>query len=299
MSEFESTFWDVLIIVVTLASIAALFFLTRAVSKGGDISETSETTGHVWDEDLTELNNPLPRWWRNLFYITLAFGVIYLALYPGLGSYRMMLGWTQIGQYEEEMAAAEALYGPKFNRFAETDIETLSRDPDAQKVGERLFASYCATCHGSDARGSPGFPNLTDADWLYGGTPQAIKQTILEGRTGAMPGWGPALGGDEGVQNVTQYVLSLAGRKHDAAMATAGKPKYDIFCVACHLPTGTGNTALGAPNLTDSTWLYGASDVSIAQTIADGRTGKMPPHRNFLGEAKSHVLAAYVYGLSR
>lgn len=211
-------------------------------SGGAADPEQAETTGHVWDEDLKELNNPLPRWWLNLFVITLAFGVVYLFLYPGLGSNRMALGWTQVEQYEEEMRRADAEHGPLFAQFQGTPLAELAEDPAALRIGERLFASYCATCHGSDASGARGFPSLTDDDWLYGGEPETIETTILDGRNGVMPAWRAALGGDEGVRAVTQHVLGLAGREHDALMAAAGKSRFEQICVACHLADGTGRS---------------------------------------------------------
>ena len=199
--------------------------------------------------------------------------------------------------YENEIAEANAKYDPLFEKFAGTEIPALAADADAMKAGERLFANYCTVCHGSDARGAPGFPNLRDGAWLYGGTPEAIKHSILNGRVGAMPGWAAALG-EDGVENVTTYVESLSGRNVDAGLAAKGKEKYDTLCIACHLPTGTGNPALGAPNLTDDAWLYGGSRYTIRESIANGRNGNMPAHGEFLGEAKVHLLSAYVYSLS-
>jgi len=253
--------------------------------------------GHKWDGDLEELNNPLPRWWLNMFYITMAWAVVYLLLYPGVGTHPMLLGWSQVKQYDEEMAAAEERYGPIFEKFMSEDIVVVARSPEALKIGRRLFVNYCASCHGSDAGGNPGFPNLRDADWLYGGTPEAIKTSIMNGRNGVMPPWGAAVG-DEGVKNVAQYVLSLNGREFNEAAARIGEKTFNTLCVACHQAGGIGNQALGAPNLTNNTWLYGGSPKSIEASIADGRNGQMPSHADFLGEAKAHLLAAYVYSLS-
>jgi cytochrome c oxidase cbb3-type subunit 3 len=254
--------------------------------------------GHVWDEDLEELNNPLPGWWLKLFYITMVFGLIYLALFPGLGSFPGLLGWTSHGQYEREMDVADATYGPLFTRYREMSIPAVAADPEARKMGERLFVTYCAACHGSDARGARGFPNLRDNDWLYGGSPEQIEQTILYGRNGVMPAWQDALGGKQGVADVVQYVLSLSGRNVDQAAAARGKVKFQTFCVACHGADGKGNQAIGAPNLTDNIWLYGGSEKAITETIAKGRNGKMPAQKDTLGEDKVHLLAAYVYSLS-
>ncbi len=297
MSDFSGPFWTIVISIATLGGIAGLWLLTVWQSKVGP-ADQKETTGHVWDEDLTELNNPLPLWWRNLFYITLVFGVVYLLLYPGLGSFGMLLGWTQVKQYEEQMAKAEARYGPIFEKYLDQPVEEVVKDPEALRIGERLYASYCTVCHGSDAGGVIGFPNLRDDDWLYGGTPEAIETSILNGRKGVMPGWKAPLGGDEGVEQMTAYVLSLSGRKVDEAKAAAGQAKYGMFCIGCHGPEGKGNQALGAPDLTDEVWLYGGSPKAVAFSIANGRNGVMPAHEEFLGKAKVHLLAAYIYSLS-
>ncbi|HHB12681.1 MAG TPA: cytochrome-c oxidase, cbb3-type subunit III [Chromatiales bacterium] len=297
-NTFTSSFWSWWIIFFTVAGIFFCFWLIWWTGKGGaPKGETAETMGHVWDENLEELNNPLPRWWLNMFYITLAFGIIYLILYPGLGSWAGVLGWTDTKQYEEEMKAAEAKYGPIFAQYAQKDLKELAKDPEALKIGRRLFLNYCAICHGSDARGAPGFPNLTDNDWLYGGKPETIEKSILDGRQGTMPPMGAAVGGEEGAEQVAHYVRSLSGLKHDAAKAEAGKAKFAV-CAGCHGPDGKGNQTIGAPNLTDKTWLYGSSVATIKKTIMQGRHGKMPAHRQFLGEDKVHLLAAYVYSLS-
>ncbi len=298
MGNFSEPFWNIYIIFATLGGIWGLFALVQWQAKVQRPGDETETTGHVWDEDLTELNNPLPAWWRNMFYITLAFGIVYLILYPGLGSNDMVLRWTQVKQYEEEMAEAERRYGPIFEAFLDQDIERVAGNPEALKIGERLYASYCTACHGSDARGVPGFPNLTDGDWLYGGTPQAIETSILKGRNGVMPPWEQPLGGAQGVSDVAQYVLSLSGRKVDAEAAARGQSKFQQLCVACHGAEGKGNQEIGAPNLTNGIWLYGGSPKTIEASIANGRKGEMPPHADFLGEAKSHLLAAYVFGLA-
>lgn len=302
MGNFSEGFWNLFIVVCTLGGILWLYLLTSQnmgsrppASERGEV----ETTRHVWDEDLTELNHPLPRWWVNLFYATLAFGVLYLMVYPGLGSNAMFLGWTQIEEYEEEMARAEARYGPIYEEFSNLPIEQVAADPRAQRMGERLFASYCAVCHGSDAGGVPGFPNLRDDAWQWGGGPEQIRTSILAGRTAVMPGWKEALGGDTGVEEATAYVLSLSGRTADAAKAAAGKEKYDALCVACHGADGAGNPALGAPSLTDDVWLYGGSEAAVRHSIAEGRQGRMPAHGEFLGEARVHVLAAWVWSLSK
>lgn len=295
---FSSEFWNWWVIALTLGNIFACWWLIAwtAKKKAGEAA-AGAVTGHTWDESLQEYNNPLPRWWLWLFHITLVFGLVYLALYPGLGKFSGVWKWTQEDQYASEMQRAAEKFDPIFANYAQKDIAALAADPEAIKIGQRLFLNYCATCHGSDAHGSPGFPNLSDNDWLYGGEPDTIKTTILDGRQGAMPAWKDVLG-EAGVEQVTAYVIQLSGREADAAKASAGKALFETNCAACHMPDGTGNKALGAPNLTDTTWLYGGSPGVIQQSIAQGRNGKMPAHREFLGEHKVHLLAAYVYSLS-
>jgi cytochrome c oxidase cbb3-type subunit 3 len=256
-----------------------------------------ETTGHTWDEDLEELNHPMPRWWMWLFLITIVFGCIYLALYPGLGNFAGKLGWSSRGAYQKELQLADAEYGPLFEKFQKTDMKLLAADLQAQAIGQRLFLTYCAQCHGSDARGNKGYPNLTDTDWLYGGDPETIKTTLLQGRNGVMPPMAAAVGSDKDMENVAHYVVSLSGSALDPIKASFGKEKFGA-CVACHGAAGKGNSALGAPNLSDKTWLYGGSVATIMETIRGGRNNVMPAFGEFLGEAKVHLLAAYVWGLS-
>ncbi|MDH3280636.1 MAG: cytochrome-c oxidase, cbb3-type subunit III [Gammaproteobacteria bacterium] len=296
MTETLGQFWNLYIIIPTVLGLLACVWLVFANSKGKS-SEQDETMGHVWDEDLEEYNNPLPRWWLNMFYITLIFGGIYLVLYPGLGNFKGLLGWSQIGQYEDEVQAADEVYGPLYQKFAQTDLKALTQDSEAMKAGQRLFSTYCATCHGSDAGGAVGFPNLRDADWQWGGEPAVIKTTILNGRIGIMPAWAKALNEQER-DAVAAYVRSLSGNSDDAEKIALGADKYKMLCVACHGAEGKGNPALGAPNLTDEYWLYGGSQRAVMQTIENGRQGKMPAHGEFLGEAKVHLLAAYIYSLS-
>ena len=296
-SEFYSQFWSWWIIVPTLLGIIGCFVLVRWMTTKRKPGEKVETMGHVWDENLEEYNNPLPAWWLNLFYITLVFGLVYLVLFPGLGSFAGVLDWTQIKRYEAEQRRAAERYGPIFERYASKNIKTLAKDPEALLIGQRLFINYCSTCHGSDAGGARGFPNLRDDDWLYGGSPDAIKTSILDGRRGVMPPMGAALGGEEGVDQVAAYVLSLSGRQADPQLVQAGKDKFAV-CAGCHMPDGSGNQALGAPNLTDNKWLYGASVGAIKKSIREGRDGVMPAHKDFLGHDKSHIIAAYIYSLS-
>lgn len=296
MADFTSSFWSVFISLVTIASIVVLIYFIWRLStrRSGDETGSPETMGHVWDEDLEEYNNPLPKWWLNLFYITLFWGVGYLIFYPGLGSFKGVLGWSQVSQYNAEVNAAEEDYGPLFAQYLQTDIEELAKDEEAIKVGERLFSAYCTTCHGSDARGARGFPNLRDNDWLYGGDPAQIVASITNGRSGVMPPWNESLN-DKQIRTTARYVEHLAGRKVQASVVSEGKASYDVYCVACHGGDGKGNQQLGAPNLADKIWLHGGSTKKIIETIAHGRNGIMPPHETFLGEAKIHLLAAYVY----
>ncbi len=297
-SLFTSQFWDWFITIITLGGILACFGLIYWL--GADFKKTGEkveTMGHVWDGNLEEYNNPLPRWWLNMFYITLIFGLVYLVLYPGLGSYMGVWNWTELKEYRLEMWAADTRYGPLYEKYQNEPITALVENENAKQLGYSLFMTYCTTCHGSDARGVPGYPNLRDEDWLYGGSPAAIETTIKNGRQGQMPAWEPMIG-EDGVKQVTQYVLSLSGRDHDSAAAAKGQKTYTAMCIACHGPTGKGNQMLGAPNLTDDIWLYGGSPKRIETTIAKGRQGKMPAHGDFLGEAKVHLLANYIYSLS-
>lgn len=295
---FTSNFWNLWIIVLTLGNIFACWWLIRWSSKPrpGE-SNVGDVTGHKWDENLEEFNNPLPKWWLWLFYITLVFSLVYLVLYPGLGSFRGVLNWTQQDAYAKEIQRSDEKYGPLFAKYAATPVADLISDAGAIKIGQRLYVNYCASCHGSDAGGTTGFPNLRDTVWLYGGSPDAIKTSILEGRNGAMPGWGAVLN-DKGVEEVTAYVLQLNGREADATLASAGQTHFATYCAACHGAEGKGNPALGAPDLTNNNWLYGGSPGVISQTILNGRNGQMPAHRDFLGEDKAHLLTAYIYSLS-
>ena len=299
MADFTHGFWDYYIAIITVLSILGCGLLLYAQSshklRPGEAADG--TTGHVWDDDLTELNTPLPRWWMWLFYITIVFSLAYLVLYPGLGSYGGKLGWNSSGAYTEELSKAKAEYGPLFARYMSQDLETVAADPQAQAIGERLFMTYCAQCHGSDARGTKGFPDLTDKDWLYGGAPSIIKATIMKGRNGVMPPMGAAIGTDADIENVAHYVKSLSGMTHDPIKTAFGKSKFSA-CIACHSAGGTGNEAMGAPNLADKVWLYGGSAETIMETIRKGRNSTMPAFEEFLGEDKVHVLAAYVWGLS-
>ncbi|MCU0509816.1 MAG: cytochrome-c oxidase, cbb3-type subunit III [Anaerolineae bacterium] len=296
MGDFTSGFWEIYISVLTIVSILACAVFLKSQTRA-PVPGKVGTTGHVWDEDLAEWNNPLPNWWRWLFYITIVFSLVYVVLYPGLGIFRGVLGWTQVGQYEQEQKRAEAAYGPIYAKYAGMEIEQVAADPAAMAIGQNLYLNYCAQCHASDARGSKGFPNLADGDWLWGGDPKQIKETILAGRNGVMPPFGAALGA-EGTKDVAHFVLSLSGAPSDSIRVARGKDKFMQTCAACHGPEGKGNQALGAPNLTDKVWLHGTGEGAIIETINQGRNNVMPAWKEFLGEQKIHVLTAYIWGLS-
>jgi cytochrome c oxidase cbb3-type subunit 3 len=298
MSDFVSEFWSIYIAVITVASIVACGVLLQSMSSRRVAGSDVETTGHVWDEDLRELNHPLPRWWMWLFWVTLVFSAAYLVLYPGLGAFKGSYGWSSQKQYEEEQKQADTEYGPIFSKFMAQDLKQVAGDPQAQLIGQKLFLNYCAQCHGSDAGGAKGFPNLRDKDWLYGGEPEVIKASIMGGRNGLMPPMGQAVGTDQDVKDVAHYVLKLSGGTFDSLRAHRGKEKFESVCATCHTASGTGNPQLGAPNLTDKIWLHGGSEATIIETITRGRSSTMPANKDFLGEAKVHLLAAYVWSLS-
>ena len=296
MSDFFNAGWSIYVAVATIVGLIACLALLIIAARRR-VMASDNTTGHVWDEDLRELNNPLPRWWMWLFVLTIVFSVAYLALYPGLGSAPGTLKWTSVSQYQDEKAVASAATAPLFAGFAATPISDLARNPQAMAIGERLFANNCATCHGADARGSKGFPNLTDHDWLYGGTPEKIVETITDGRQGTMPPIAAAVGNSDDVRNVANYVLSLSGSPHDSIAASKGRAKFAV-CAACHGADGKGNQALGAPNLTDAIWLHGWGEEAIVAMVTSGKTNVMPAHGSRLTPQQIHVLAAYVWGLS-
>ena len=298
MSDFNTPFWSIFISVVALGGIVACLLLLYITGKVKVQSLTDNTTGHVFDGDLRELNNPLPRWWMWLFVSTIIFSLAYLVLYPGLGTYQGSLGWTSSHEYTTEVELGAKEVEPLYARFRTMPLEALQKDAQAMAIGERLFMNNCAQCHGSDARGNKGFPNLTDSDWLYGGTPTLIEETITNGRTGTMPPMAAALGSSDDVKNVTHYVLSLSGSTHDAQRAVAGQAKF-VVCAACHGIDGKGNQAVGAPNLTDKTWLHGSGEAAITAMINFGKTNQMPEQKNKLSADQIHLLATYVWGLSQ
>jgi len=297
MSDFTSGFWEVYIAVLTVVSIVACAVLLWAQRTTRVRGAKVDTTGHVWDEDLKEWNNPLPKWWVWLYYITVVFGLLYLVLYPGLGVYGGVFKWTSTGQYDAEVKRVEERIGPIYAKFMAQDVKTVAADPEAQAIGQNLYLNYCAQCHASDARGSRGFPNLTDGEWLWGGDSEAIKATIANGRTGVMPPFGPVLGA-EGTKDAAHYVMSLSGLPADSIRVARGKEKFEQNCVACHGPAGKGNPQLGAPDLTNKTSLYGAGEPTIIETITNGRNNVMPAWQERLGDAKVHMLTAYVWGLA-
>ncbi len=297
MSDFASSFWGLYISIITIVSIVACGVLLQAMSTRKVSGSETETTGHSWDEDLLELNNPLPRWWIWLFYITILFGLAYLVFYPGLGTYGGSNQWTSKKQYEEEVAQAEAQSAPIYEKYAKTDLKQLAADPAALAIGQKLFLNNCSQCHSSDARGGKGYPNLADKHWIWGGEPEVVKDVIANGRKGVMPPWGAVLG-DDGVKDMAHYVLSLNGRTFDSLRAARGKEKFATTCVACHGPEGKGNPAIGAEDLTSVVLVHGADEPTLIETIGKGRIDVMPAQKELLGDARVHLLAAYVWSLS-
>lgn len=295
MSDFVNEFWNWYVIVTVLVSVlgcaALLWIQSRAPITEG------KTCGHVWDETLEEYNNPMPKWWSWLFYITVVFSLVYLVLYPGLGRFQGVLGWSSAGQHKLEVEKVDAAVKPLFDKYLKMDLKAVAADTDAMEMGKRLYLTYCMQCHGSDARGSKGFPNLADKDWLYGGESEQIIETISNGRMGVMPPH-DALGA-ETIKDLANYVRSLSGLPSDSVRTNKGKEAFaSAGCSGCHGADGKGMHAVGAPNLTDKVWLYGSSEATIIETITKGRQNKMPAWKEFLGEGKVHVLSAYVYSLS-
>jgi cytochrome c oxidase cbb3-type subunit III len=297
MSDFVNNFWSVYVAGITVVGIIACFVMLIVTARKKVVSDSDNTTGHVWDEDLRELNNPMPRWWVWMFVITLVFGLLYLLAYPGLGAYAGKMQWSQVGAYEAEVEKAKAELEPLYARFTAMSTEDVAKDNQAMAIGERLFMNNCAQCHGSDARGSKSFPNLTDSDWLHGGAPDNIKQTITQGRMAMMPPQAEVVGSADDVRNLANYVLSLSGSPHDSLKASLGKSKFTA-CAACHGMDGKGNTMLGAPNLTDDIWLHGWGEQAIVDIITNGKMNEMPAQDKKLTPAQIDVLTAYVWGLS-
>ncbi len=297
MSDFTSNFWSIYVAGLTIVSIIACLLLLWMAGTKKVAASNDNTTGHVWDEDLREMNNPLPRWWVWLFVLTVVFSLGYLVAYPGLGTYAGKLGWSTEGVYQSEIAKANKELEPLYAKYVAMSAEDMAKDPGAMAIGERLFMNNCSQCHGSDARGSKGFPNLTDADWLHGGTPDKIKETLTAGRIGNMPPMAAAVGTPDDVRNVAHYVLSLSGSPHDSVKASLGKEKF-AACGACHGADGKGNQALGAPNLTDGIWLHGWGEAAIVNMVNNGKVNQMPAQAEKLTPAQIHVLTSYVWSLS-
>lgn len=297
MSDFVNGFWNFYVIAIVILSIVACLVLLVFSGKAKAMTAADNSTGHVWDGDLREMNNPLPRWWSYLFVITVFFGFGYLALYPGLGTFPGLLGWTSRGLHAAEVKEGDEQTAPVYARFANMKPEEIAKDAQAMAIGERLYSNNCAQCHASDAQGNLGFPNLTDGDWIHGGTFEKITETINLGRVGNMPPMAAAVGTEEDVKNVAQYVLSLSGSPHDAAKAALGAEKFAV-CAACHGADGKGMEVMGAPNLTDNIWLHGFGEEAILSMINNGKQNVMPPQAKLLTEAQVKVLTSYIWGLS-
>lgn len=293
MTNFWS-WWIIIIVVIHIIGYAYLLHATSTMKADGH--KQGETTGHEWD-GIEEYNNPLPRWWFHLFILTIVFAVGYLAYYPGMGNYKGISEWTSVKAWQEENDKVLAKRAELFSTFIGKPIPEMIKDEKAMAIGERLFANHCSTCHGSDAQGAVGFPNLADNDWLYGGDPATLITSITNGRNGVMPPWGAALG-EDGVNQVSTYVRNMSEEGQDAALVAEGKTKYGMFCMACHGTDGTGNLMLGAPNLTDNTWLHSYDSSRIESIVNDGISGEMPAHGELLDESSIKVLAAYVYSFN-
>lgn len=285
----------ILLIVLNVVGCVWLLVANRRIKV--DPNEEKQSLGHAFD-GIEELNNPLPAWWTWLFVLTIVSGVIYFVLYPGFGLAPGVLGWSSAGQYDAEMAEADERYGPIFRKYHAMSVEDLQAEDQALRMGSRIFANNCSPCHGSDARGGTGYPNLTDGDWLYGGESEHIITTITRGRNGMMPPFGAAIGGEPGIISVTEYVLSLSGREHDAALAEEGEGHFKMICSACHGQDGSGMAAIGSPDLTDDIWLHGGRREDIQARVRDGIINQMPAWGPILGSERVHLVAAYVFSLS-
>ncbi len=304
MSDFVNGFWPWYVAAISLVSVLACGLLLYLAGKATVVPHVGKaednTTGHVWDDNLREYNNPLPRWWLWLFILTIVFALVYLAIFPGLGSYKGLLKWSTDGEHQQDVTQLRAQIAPLYASFAVQSVEDLAKDKRALAVGERLFMNNCSQCHGSDGGGSKGFPNLTNANaaWLGERSAAHIVQTVTNGRTGLMPPMGAAVGGDPEISDVANYVLSLSGSPHNEIRAFSGKAKFAV-CAACHGADGTGNKALGAPNLTDNYWLHGWGEAAIVSAIKNGKNNVMPAQSPKLSAEQIHVVAAYVLSLSQ
>jgi cytochrome c oxidase cbb3-type subunit 3 len=297
MSDFTSDFWSYFISFIVIAGIIGCLALLLMTNKMQQTHNSDNTTGHVFDGNIVELNNPLPRWWMWLFIITCVFGVAYLIIYPGLGVYKGASKWTSIKQYEQEIAQYKQQLVPIYAKFTAMSAEDLTQDAKAMAIGERLFMNNCSQCHGSDAQGSRGFPNLTDNDWIHGGSPETIEKTITFGRYGVMPPMIAAIGSQDDARNVAHYVLSLSNSPHDFSKAKLGKEKFAV-CAACHGVDGKGNQNIGALNLSDNIWLHGYGEEAIMDRINNGIYNQMPAQGERLSKEQIHLLAAYVWRFS-
>ena len=295
-----TTGWSLFVIILTIANILGCVWLLRWTSKPRTAHEKiggGADTGHIWDKDLREYNNPLPKWWLWVFYITVAFGLIYLALYPGLGNFGGVKGWTQSGQYQQERATVEARAAQLLAPLAALPVAELVDNQQAMSTAHNLFQQNCAQCHGSDGGGAVGFPNLRDANWQWGSDADSVVATIAAGRVAAMPPWAAVIG-EPGVEEAVAYVQTLSGQQADATKAAAGQVHFQTLCSACHGMDGKGNPLLGAPNLTDEIWLYGGDAATLKQTLMYGRNGQMPAWGDKLGEQRVKLLAAYATKLA-
>jgi cytochrome c oxidase cbb3-type subunit 3 len=297
VSDFLNSGWSVFVAAATLIGLVACLVLLFIASRRKVMADDN-STGHVFDGNLKELNNPLPRWWMILFILTIVFAFGYVFAFPGLGSAPGFLGWTSRGEVAADDARAAAALTSVYAGFKDRSAESLSQDPKAMGIGERLFINNCAACHGSDARGTKGFPDLTDRDWIHGGSPEKIEETITGGRTGVMPPMIAAVGSPADLHDLAHFVLSLSGSAHDSIAAARGKPKF-VICAACHGADGKGNQAIGAPNLTDQVWLHGWGEEAIADIVTHGKTNVMPAQKGRLMPEQIHVLASYVWNLSQ
>ena len=297
MSDFTSSFWSIYIAVISMVGILACLVLLWVTARKKSTGHADNTTGHVWDEDLREMNNPLPVWWVGLFVLTVLFGLGYLWFYPGLGSFKGSLGWSSQSEYDSEIAQTNAQLASLYARFDAMPVEELAFNAQGHAIGEHLFMNNCAQCHGSDGRGSKGFPNLTDADWLYGGSPENIKRSLIEGRMGQMPPMAAAVGSEKDVHNLAHYVLSLSGSPHNSTQAGMGQTQFAV-CAACHGLDGKGNQTLGAPDLTDKTWLHGGGEAAIVAMVQNGKVNQMPSQKDRLTPSQLHALTAYVWAFS-
>jgi len=297
MSDFTGSFWSSYVAIISLVGILACLVLLWVTARKKSVGNADNTTGHVWDEDLREMNNPLPLWWVGLFVITVIFGLSYLFLYPGLGAYTGSKAWSSKAEYDTEILKANAALQPLYARFEAMAVQDVAKDPQAHAIGERLFMNHCAQCHGSDAQGSKGYPNLTDSDWLHGGTPEKIKESISLGRVGNMPPMAAVVGTSDDMRNLAHYVLSLSGSPHDSLKAGFGKPHFGA-CAACHGVDGKGMMAVGAPNLSDKVWLHGWGEEAIVAMVHKGKQNIMPAQQDRLSASQIHVLTSYVWSLS-